>query len=43
MKKDIIAKYDKSCLVVDHDLLFIDYLSDRIIVCDGKPAVHGSY
>ena len=40
--KDIIAKYNRSCVVVDHDLLFIDYLSDRIIVCDGKPAIHGS-
>jgi ATP-binding cassette subfamily E protein 1 len=40
--KDIIQKYNRSCLVVDHDLLFLDYLSDRIISCDGKPAVHGA-
>ncbi len=39
--KDIVEKYDKCCLVVDHDLLFIDYLSDRLIVCDGMPAIHG--
>ncbi len=39
--KDIVQKYSRSCLVVDHDLLFIDYLSDRIVVCDGKPAIHG--
>ena len=39
--KDIVEKYHRSCLVVDHDLLFIDYLSDRVIVCEGKPAVHG--
>lgn len=39
--KDIVQKYKRSCLVVDHDLLFIDYLSDRIIVCEGKPAIHG--
>ncbi len=39
--KDIVEKYHRSCLVVDHDLLFIDYLSDRLIVCEGKPAVHG--
>ena len=30
-----------SILVVDHDLLFIDYLSDRIIVFEGVPAKHG--
>ena len=39
--KEIVEKYDKSCIVVDHDLLFIDYLSDRIIVCEGKPAQYG--
>ncbi|MBU0628809.1 MAG: ribosome biogenesis/translation initiation ATPase RLI [Nanoarchaeota archaeon] len=31
----------RSILVVDHDLLFIDYLSDRLIVFEGEPAVHG--
>ncbi|MFW6230455.1 MAG: ribosome biogenesis/translation initiation ATPase RLI [Nanoarchaeota archaeon] len=31
----------KTCLVVDHDLLFIDYLSDGISVVDGEPAVSG--
>ncbi|MBW2975517.1 ribosome biogenesis/translation initiation ATPase RLI [Candidatus Woesearchaeota archaeon] len=30
-----------SVMVVDHDLLFIDYLSDRLIVFEGKPALHG--
>ncbi len=30
-----------SVLVVDHDLLFIDYLSNRLIVFEGKPANHG--
>jgi len=30
-----------SVLVVDHDLLFIDYLSDRLIVFEGEPALHG--
>ncbi|MBS3061210.1 MAG: ribosome biogenesis/translation initiation ATPase RLI [Candidatus Diapherotrites archaeon] len=32
----------KTCLVVDHDLMFIDYLSDRLMVFDGTPAVHGT-
>ncbi|HII72179.1 TPA: ribosome biogenesis/translation initiation ATPase RLI, partial [Candidatus Woesearchaeota archaeon] len=31
-----------SALVVDHDLLFIDYLSKRLIVFDGEPAVRGA-
>jgi ATP-binding cassette subfamily E protein 1 len=31
----------KSCLVVDHDLLFIDYLSDGLMVVDGEPAISG--
>lgn len=39
--KDIVQKYNRSCLVIDHDLLFIDYLADRISVCDGKPAING--
>ncbi len=30
-----------SILVVDHDLMFIDYLSDRLIVFDGIPAKEG--
>ncbi len=30
-----------SVLVVDHDLLFIDYLSDRLIVFEGEPAING--
>lgn len=30
-----------SALVVDHDLLFLDYLSDRLMVFTGEPAVIG--
>jgi ATP-binding cassette, sub-family E, member 1 len=30
-----------SALVVDHDLLFLDYLSDRLMVFTGEPAVKG--
>jgi ATP-binding cassette subfamily E protein 1 len=32
----------KTILVVDHDLLFIDYLSDRLLVFDGISAVSGT-
>lgn len=30
-----------SILVVDHDLLFLDYLSDRLLVFEGEPAREG--
>jgi ATP-binding cassette subfamily E protein 1 len=38
---DIVEKKEKSALVVDHDLLFIDYLSKRILVFEGIPAIKG--
>jgi ATP-binding cassette subfamily E protein 1 len=40
--RDFIEQKNASCLVVDHDILFIDYLSDELIVFDGKPAKHGN-
>lgn len=30
-----------SVLVVDHDLVFLDYLSNRLLVFEGEPAKHG--
>jgi len=39
--RDIMEKRGTSALVVDHDLLFIDYLSDRLLVFDGMPAKEG--
>lgn len=32
---------DASCLVVDHDLLFVDYLSQKLVVFDGVPSISG--
>ncbi len=32
----------KTILVVDHDLMFIDYLADRMLVFDGKPGRSGN-
>lgn len=29
-------------MVVDHDILFADYLSEQLIVFDGEPAVKGN-
>jgi ATP-binding cassette subfamily E protein 1 len=39
--RDIMYKKNTSSLVVDHDLLFIDYLSNNLIVFTGEPAISG--
>jgi ATP-binding cassette, sub-family E, member 1 len=40
--RDMMQLKGKACLVVDHDLLFIDYIADKLTVFTGKPAVHGT-
>ena len=40
--KDIMFQTGRSALIVDHDLLFADYLSDQLIVFEGEPAISGS-
>jgi ATP-binding cassette, sub-family E, member 1 len=39
--RDIMENKGKTALIVDHDLLLIDYVSDSIMVFDGKPAKTG--
>ncbi|MCX6709224.1 MAG: ATP-binding cassette domain-containing protein, partial [Candidatus Woesearchaeota archaeon] len=39
--RDIAEQRGASILIVDHDLLFIDYLADKLIVFEGKPAKQG--
>jgi len=39
--RSFMEEKNKTAMVVDHDLLFIDYLSENLIVFDGEPAVHG--
>jgi ATP-binding cassette subfamily E protein 1 len=39
--RDMVEQKGSSAMIVDHDLLFIDYLSDDLIVFDGKPAING--
>ncbi len=39
--RDFMELQNKSALVVDHDLLFLDYLSDKLMVFDGIPARNG--
>jgi len=40
--RDIAEQRGVSILIVDHDLLFIDYLADKLIVFDGQPAKNGA-
>jgi ATP-binding cassette, sub-family E, member 1 len=39
--KEMMFTSGRSAIIVDHDLLFIDYLSDKLIVFDGVPAISG--
>lgn len=39
--KEFMLVSGKTSVVVDHDLLFIDYLSNRLFVFDGEPSQHG--
>ena len=39
--KEMMRIKAKTAVVIDHDLLFIDYLSDDLIVVDGVPAEKG--
>jgi len=39
--KEMILIFNKGAIVVDHDLLFMDYLSDNVIIFDGIPAIEG--
>ena len=40
--RDFIEEKGASALIVDHDLLFVDYISDRLIVFEGKSAIEGN-
>jgi ATP-binding cassette subfamily E protein 1 len=37
----VIEKTGKSAMIVDHDVYFIDMISDALIVFDGKPSTNG--
>jgi ATP-binding cassette subfamily E protein 1 len=40
--RELLELRGKACIVVDHDLLFLDYLCDKLIVFTGTPAVKGA-
>jgi ATP-binding cassette, sub-family E, member 1 len=39
--RDVMLESGKTALIIDHDLLFVDYFSDKIIVFDGEPGKRG--
>lgn len=39
--RDLMELRGKSAIVVDHDLLFVDYLSQNLLVFEGTPAIEG--
>ncbi len=39
--KDFIIRKEISAIIVDHDIQFVDYLSDSLLVFEGKPGVKG--
>ncbi len=39
--ENIVRLKERAVIVVDHDLLFLDYLSNRLIVFEGDPGIHG--
>jgi len=38
----ICERKEKSAMIIDHDLLFLHYLSDRAMLFSGKPSIDGS-
>ena len=39
---DIMSTTGKAALIIDHDLLFLDYLSKKLLIFEGEPAVKGT-
>ena len=42
MLKNYIMLKNKSAFIIDHDLVFMDYLSDRLLVFQGEPSISGN-
>ena len=40
--RDFVEKEEKAAFVVDHDLLFLDYLSHKLMVFQGAPGKEGT-
>lgn len=39
--RNFVELREKACFVIDHDLIFMDYISHRLIVFDGEPSISG--
>ncbi len=39
--KDVMFTTGRSSMIVDHDLLFIDSISDKLLIFEGQPAMKG--
>ena len=39
--KEFIIKKEKAAIVVDHDVQFVEYISDSMLVFEGEPSVSG--
>ena len=39
--RNYMSEYSKSAVVIDHDLLFIDYISTKLMVFEGEPGREG--
>ncbi len=39
--RDFMETHEKTTLIVDHDLLFLDYLCHKLILMEGTPGKHG--
>ena len=39
--KNLMNDWSKACMVIDHDVLFLDYISNRLVVFEGTPAIKG--
>ncbi len=40
--RDFVFENEKSIFVIDHDIMFIDYVSDRLMVFQGEPGIKGT-
>ena len=40
--RDFMELKGRTALIVDHDVLFVDYFADHLIVMEGVPAKHGT-
>ncbi|MFP4567698.1 MAG: ribosome biogenesis/translation initiation ATPase RLI [Candidatus Woesearchaeota archaeon] len=39
---DLMSHSGRAALIIDHDLLFLDYLSKKLLIFEGTPAISGS-